>query len=545
MLASALRDEQLATLAELFAGRFTIREKLDWGGLALFYGGTTLRGELAIAVLPLDCESKPENSRLFLRAIGEVKGIEGPGILAVHDAGVQHGVPFVAYDRVAGVPLATVLEAGAMEPRRALTIARKILDALVLVHGAGAFHGDLTPANVLLGDEHVVLVGVGLAAILRAATPSDKTGPTGRGSGKSAIRYLAPEVLGGARGSESADLFSVGALLHHMIGGLPPGKGEPEAGAFERVPGLREVIAQAMERTPAKRFADAQAMKEALALEVLAEVPDAPVPDPEAKSETPLWNVTPPPEPAAEPESSRSRWPLLLALLILAGAGVAAWLVGSGGDPVTQADPTPETAPETETETDPVPDSEDPDPETETETETETDPETDQDPDQDPDPDPDQDQDPDTAPTGLQGPLAAGPLPELLQDVLDRIAAGERFEEPDFQELYQYMAHHRDDVRGELVFGRAFMSRGWHTAAFERYERALRMDESATEDPQVLEDLLHILAHGDDMLFHVWPNIRRYYGTDAMPVVERMLAAEESRSAQRELERLQSRLERL
>ncbi len=303
----APRDEQLATLAELFAGRFTVREKLNWGGLALYYGGSTLHGELALAVLPLDCESQPENSRLFYRAMEEIKGIEAATIVRILEAGVQHGVPFVAYDRVPGAPLGdTLADEGAIEPRRALHIARRVLEALQVIHGSGAFHGDLTPSNVLLSDQAVSIIGVGIAAILRRAAPSDRTGPTGRGSGPSAIRYLAPEILGGARGSAEADLYSVGALLHHMISGFAPGKGEPPPGSFERVPGLLDVVRKAMKHAPGERFKSADEMREALALEVLETPAQATLPPP--REETPLWNVTPPSKVEADEPSARARW---------------------------------------------------------------------------------------------------------------------------------------------------------------------------------------------------------------------------------------------
>ena len=56
------REDQRATLAELFAGRLRIGDALPWGGLALMHEAQRLDAEetrLALAVLPVDCESDP------------------------------------------------------------------------------------------------------------------------------------------------------------------------------------------------------------------------------------------------------------------------------------------------------------------------------------------------------------------------------------------------------------------------------------------------------------------------------------------------------
>ncbi len=137
----------------------------------------------------------------------------------------------------------------------------------------------------------------------------------------------------------------------------------------------------------------------------------------------------------------------------------------------------------------------------------------------------------------------AGELPPLLAETMEKIAAGYQFEQPEFRELFGFIRNHRDDVRGHLVLARAYMSRGWYTAAFERYEVALRNYEEARTE-QVLRDLLEIIREGDDMLFAVWPNIRRFWGRDALPIVDEAIAAADRR-ARSDLERLRARIDRL
>ena len=100
----------------------------------------------------------------------------------------------------------------------------------------------------------------------------------------------------------------------------------------------------------------------------------------------------------------------------------------------------------------------------------------------------------------------------------------------------------RDDVRGHLVLCRAFMSRRWYTAAYERYEHVLGRDSvGAMSDPQTLPDLITIVAHGEDMMAIVLPILRRYYSgrfEDVLAEIRSQLGTVSGRSQTRRLESL-------
>ncbi len=526
-------DETRATLTELFAGRFTIGDRLDWGGLALMYRGATPEREFAIAVLPLDCESHPDNSRFFFEVLETIERLQVDGLAPVVDGGVQLGVPYLAYPYLPDVPLSDALASGAFEPRRALALARRILEVLDAVHDAGTFHGDLTPRNVLLDDDGAVrIIGLGIAQLLRAVNPADVTGPTGRGSGKGAVRYLAPEILGGAMGDMRSDIFSVGALLHHMVVGDPPGAASPPPGAFDAVPGLREVLERALAHDPEGRFASARAMHRALDLEVITGTGCPP-----SLPAAPLWQTLPS-DPGHPPARARSWGLWLVGALLLGGAGAGATVLR--GDPPqvgTRAQgrastPSPATAAQVvSVEAVGAVLGERPDLEASS---------------------PAEEVPLDGGPTEVAAETAfaanepvASPLPEALGGALRRIEAGETFEEPDFDVLYAYTRANPRDLRGHLVLARAFMSRRWYTAALRRYAHALRLEPAATEDPQVLDDLITIVQRGDTMLDPAWPNFRRFYGRRALPAVEERTAAAIRWDDKRRLRRLASRLRRL
>ena len=61
--------------------------------------------DLALAVLPVDCGSNPEHSRLFHQSFAAIRDLGDQGGVPIHDLGVQKGVPFIAWERDIGVVL--------------------------------------------------------------------------------------------------------------------------------------------------------------------------------------------------------------------------------------------------------------------------------------------------------------------------------------------------------------------------------------------------------------------------------------------------------
>jgi len=105
-------------------------------------------------------------------------------------------------------------------PAHAAGIARKAAAALIPAHAAGFVHGGLHPGKIVLGEGEVVRVlGAGLGETPREV--SEEGAAAGR---TSPCVYAANEVLAGDRPSEAADVFSLGAILYHLLTGLPPYK---------------------------------------------------------------------------------------------------------------------------------------------------------------------------------------------------------------------------------------------------------------------------------------------------------------------------------
>jgi serine/threonine protein kinase len=128
-------------------------------------------------------------------------------------------------------------------------------------------HGDLTPQNIIVTRERngrlcARVIGTGILPLLRA-NPEASAHAAHTGSGKHAVAYMAPELFGAEAFDASVDLYSAGALIHHMVIGSPPVGWEADKG-FEDVPGLPDVIKRAMASRPHDRYPDAASMRSAL-----------------------------------------------------------------------------------------------------------------------------------------------------------------------------------------------------------------------------------------------------------------------------------------
>ena len=124
---------------------------------------------------------------------------------------------------VEGEPLSSILaREGALEPRRAIEIARQIADGLHGAHELGIMHRDLKPDNVIVArtrsrKEVPKVVDFGIAKALSEA-PQDALTRSGLVIGTP--EYMSPEQLLGDPVDARADIYSLGCILYQMFTGV-------------------------------------------------------------------------------------------------------------------------------------------------------------------------------------------------------------------------------------------------------------------------------------------------------------------------------------
>lgn len=348
------------TQGECLAGRYELGEMIGRGGMAEVRAGRDLRlrRDVAVKTLRPELSGQPDIRRRFEREARAAARLAHPNVVAVHDVGEDSGVPFIVMERVTGPTLHEQLADGPFDAARARHVGAQVLDALAAAHAAGVVHRDVKPGNVLIGAAGVAKVtDFGIAKAV-----DDDEGATGEiditivGELVGTVAYMAPERLAGRPATVQSDLYSVGVMLYEALAGARPFPGDtpmavahavqvaqPEPLATVRPgldPGLVAVVERAMTRMPEDRFASAAEMAAALRAAPDA-APDA-APTILAAPGTRVFE-DPVADGAAAPVSVAPRARRPRAVVVLAGAAVAALLAlavsgSADNDPKTPAD---------------------------------------------------------------------------------------------------------------------------------------------------------------------------------------------------------------
>jgi serine/threonine protein kinase/WD40 repeat protein len=255
---------QTAAVRQLMPEEFLRDKKYDIGGIVA-QGGmgaildareATIERTVAMKVI-LDNPSTEDLARFVDEA--KITGqLEHPNIVPVHELNVdENDQLFYTMKFVQGVTLGLVLRRlregdadtiGKYPLGTLLTIFQKVCDALAFAHSRGVIHRDLKPDNIMIGDfGEVLLMDWGLAkrivdcqlsiadlqplaAVIadQSATGNRKSEMTLAGSILGTPQYMAPEQARGEVENLDArsDIFSLGAILYHILCLRPPFQGD-------------------------------------------------------------------------------------------------------------------------------------------------------------------------------------------------------------------------------------------------------------------------------------------------------------------------------
>ena len=180
--------------------------------------------------------------RRFEREARITARLQHPSIVGVYEAGVwPSGEPFYAMPLLSGRSLDEALaDAKTLAGRLALVPnVLAIADAMAYAHGRRVIHRDLKPRNVIVGEfGETVVIDWGIAKEIDVAespeslgTASQDSGPSAAGSSTETTEgdvlgtpaYMPPEQASGAATvDERADVYSIGAILYHLLAGVGP-----------------------------------------------------------------------------------------------------------------------------------------------------------------------------------------------------------------------------------------------------------------------------------------------------------------------------------
>ena len=181
----------------------------------------------------------PQFLRRFETAAQRITRVEHPGVVPLLDYWREPTRAVLVSRLMTGGTLRERIPEGGLDNATALHIFEAVASAVASVHRRGIVHGRLRPHNVLLDDE-------GNAFIADLGVDEVCTGVTGF----AASAYDAPERLGGVLATPASDIYSLGVLIHELLGGSAP----PVDAAMPRLDSpAAAVVAHAMDSDPRRR----------------------------------------------------------------------------------------------------------------------------------------------------------------------------------------------------------------------------------------------------------------------------------------------------
>jgi len=368
-------------LGQTLAGRYLIQKKLGEGGMATVYLAThnLLDKQVALKVLHGELARKPELIERFMQEARSASRIRHENVIDVSDFGTTpEGLVFFAMELLTGRDLHDEIGRARVARKllpwnRSKPIFLQICAALSAAHALGIIHRDLKPENIylveLLGNpDFVKLLDFGIAKQTELAEGDRKLTSTGMLFGTP--EYMSPEQARGEDVDPRIDVYAMGCILYQLVTGRVPFEADnfmkvlsmhltepapaiaPEV--FDAIGAprvLADVIGKAMAKDRDQRFSTMDELAEAVRRtsdELLAvaavSLPSVPAPAAAAAAASRTrteWTgklAVPVDDAVAAPR--RSRWPVILGVLVVAGGAAAAGLLATrGGDPVPAGAP--------------------------------------------------------------------------------------------------------------------------------------------------------------------------------------------------------------
>jgi serine/threonine protein kinase len=233
----------------LLNGRYRLQKRLGRGAMGQVYlarDENLITRRVAVKTIRPDVLSdedlqEGEAIARFEREARTAASIQHHNVVGVTDFGKSdEGVFFLVMEYVEGESLYQLLRReGTISVQRALALLRQISAGVEAAHDEGILHRDLKPANVFIvqrkkkdgsiAGEDIVKVGdFGLAKIISQSLSglTSGSGPASRGI-LGTPEYMAPEQMqAGTPLDPRADVYALGAMAYHMLGGKPPFTGD-------------------------------------------------------------------------------------------------------------------------------------------------------------------------------------------------------------------------------------------------------------------------------------------------------------------------------
>jgi predicted Ser/Thr protein kinase len=253
-------------------GRYVIERLLGRGAMGVVYlaRDPVIGRRVALKTLkpPDDAEEAEEFRQRFLREAQAAGILNHPGIVTVHDAGVDEGtgLSYIAMEFIEGKSLRELVKSGhSFAFSDIARIGAALASGLDYAHSKGVVHRDIKPANIILtpqGSAKITDFGVARLESSNITTAGQFIGTP---------NYMSPEQVTGAKVDGRSDLFSLGVVLFELLAGNRPFVGASLTEVTYKIvhdpapipsqirpgvpPAFNPIILKMLEKNPEQRYA--------------------------------------------------------------------------------------------------------------------------------------------------------------------------------------------------------------------------------------------------------------------------------------------------
>ncbi len=263
-------------------GKYLLQKEIGRGTCGVVYSAydpfvaREVAIKLAMTNSAMDPAQSIQQNREFFAEAHAAGLLHHPHIVSVFDAGVEERISYIVMELVDGDTLAELAR-----PPRELSI-EQIVDimfqcakALDYSHKRGVLHRDIKPGNIMLSKQGVAkIMDFSIAEVMQGELrllPESVVGSPA---------FMSPEQIRKEAMGPSADLYSLGSVMHYLLCGEPPYVAQdikrlldmvklaPAVDPRNKRPDLPELLVEIMlklqQKDPLQRFQSGQELAAAL-----------------------------------------------------------------------------------------------------------------------------------------------------------------------------------------------------------------------------------------------------------------------------------------
>ena len=204
---------------------YKIVEKLGEGGMGVVYKAEDikLRRTVALKFLSPNALGTTEEKARFIHEAQAAAALNHPNICTIYEVDESEGRSYIAMEYIEGPSLKDNIASGPLKMEEAQRIAMQVAEGLNEAHQRQIVHRDIKPANIMItASGRVKIMDFGMAKSPELAKLTREGTTLGTAS------YMSPEQGHGEPVDSRSDIWSLGVILHEMVTGKLPFKGDYE-----------------------------------------------------------------------------------------------------------------------------------------------------------------------------------------------------------------------------------------------------------------------------------------------------------------------------